>query len=167
MNMSYAQKITKGYLEQGKKIDFETGEIEEMKKPTIYFAHPFDKWRTKQEEMIERVLEERGYEVINPFKEEDRLNEKYGVDNYYENPTKEFAKDIVDKDYKMVESCDEYFGWFPKGVTMIGTPLELAWARDLKKKITVLCYKPQPFLWVYADVFYLSYADFKEGKEFC
>lgn len=132
---------------------------------TIYFAHPFDKWRSKREEMIERILTEMGYEVINPFKEEDKLNEKYGVDNYYENPTIEFAKDIVDKDRIMVENCDEYFGWFPKDVTMIGTPLELAWARQMGKKITVLCYKPQPFLWVFSHQFYLGYDNFVNGKE--
>lgn len=131
----------------------------------IYFAHPFDKWRTKREEMIERILERMGYEVINPFKEEDKLNDKYGVDNYYEEPTIEFARDIVDKDYKMVQECDEYFGWFPKDVTVIGTPLELAWAKQMNKKITVLCYKPQPFLWVFANKFYLGYDNFAKGKE--
>ena len=131
-----------------------------MKK--IYFAHPFDKWKSKREEMIVRILEERGYEVINPFEEEDRLNVKYGVNHYYEKPTFQFAKDIVDKDYEMVKNCDEYFGWFPKDVTMIGTPIEFMWAKNLGKKTTVLCYKPQPFLWVLADRFYIGYNNFQE-----
>lgn len=47
----------------------------EKKKKTIYFAHPWDKWKTKREEMIERILEERGYEVVNPFKEENTTKE--------------------------------------------------------------------------------------------
>ena len=136
----------------------------ENKKKTIYFAHPWDKWQSKREEMIERTLEKMGYEVVNPFKEENKLNEKYGVDNYYENPTIEFATEIVDKDYIMVQECDEYFGWFPKDVAMIGTAIELAWAKAMDKKITVLCYKPQPFLLVMADVFYLGYENFSDNK---
>lgn len=136
------------------------------KRPTIYFAHPFDRMGSKREEMIERILEERGYEVVNPFKKEIDLNAKYGVNNYYENPTKEFAEDIVVSDYKLVADCDEYFGWFPKGVTMIGTPLELAYAMKHKKKITVLCYKAQPFLWYHANVFYLGYDNFVKGERF-
>lgn len=137
-----------------------------IRKPKIYFAHPFDTWKTKEEELIEKTLEARGYEVINPFKEEDHLNEKYGVDNYYENPTYEFADDIVDKDQKMVLDCDEYFGWFPKGIAMVGTPIELTWAYEDCKKITVVCYKPQPFLWIYSDVFYLGLENFFNDNKF-
>ena len=131
-------------------------------KKLIYFAHPFDKWRTPREEFIEKVLEERGYTVINPFKQENKLNKKYGVDNYYHSPCIEFAKDIVDKDYDMVNNCDEIFCWIPKGITMIGTIIELMWANYLNKKITVLCYKPQPFFYRYAEKLYISYDDFKK-----
>jgi len=155
--MSYTQKIEKEIMPPDKKIKY---------KPKIYFAHPFDKWQTPREDQIEKILESRGYIVVNPFKEEDKLNEKYGVNNYYENPTYNFAKDIVDKDYQMVSDCDEYFGWFPKDVTMIGTPIELVWAHDLGKKITVLCYKPQPFLWMMADVFYIRYRNFRDDIKF-
>jgi hypothetical protein len=115
--------------------------------------------------MIEKILEERGYEVVNPFKTEDKLNTKYGVSNYYEKPSLEFATEIVERDYEMVEECDAYFGWYPKGVTMIGTPLELAHAVQHKKYIIVMCYKPQPFLWVHAHAFYLGYDNFKNGIE--
>ena len=132
----------------------------EKERKKIYFAHPWDKWKTKREEMIERILEERGYEIVNPFKEENKLNEKYGVDNYYEDPTKPFATDIVDKDWEMVEECDAYFGWFPKDVTMIGTPIELVWALLLNKEIISLCYKPQPFLWVMCNKLYVDYDKF-------
>jgi len=167
--MTYQRRIEQGYKKAkgsiGKLNIGESFEVRKVKKK-IYFAHPFDKWRTKREDMIEKVLEERGYIVINPFKKEDKLNEKYGVDNYYEKPTKEFANDIVNKDYEMVIDCDEYFGWFPKGVTMIGTPIELVWAYTHGKKITVLCYKPQPFLWMMADKFYIGYNNFVDDIEF-
>jgi len=136
------------------------------KKGTIYFAHPFDRWKSKREEMIEQILEERGYDVVNPFKEENKLNEKYGVSNYYERPTFDFANDIVNKDYESVKECDEFFAWFPKDVTSIGTPIELVWASLMKKKITVLCYKPQPFLWKLVDIFYIGYANFVNDIRF-
>lgn len=135
-------------------------------RPKIYFAHPFDKWKTKQEEMIEKVLEDKGYCVVNPFREEDVLREKYEVDEYYDSPSIEYANDIVNKAYKMVRNCDEYFGWFPKGIALIGTPIELNWAFLHGKKITVLSYKPHPFLWVMSDRFYLGYANFKNDVRF-
>lgn len=141
-------------------------EDKNMKKKSIYFAHPFDKIGSKREEMIIKTLEERGYEVVNPFERESKLNEKYGVNHYYESPTKSFAKDIVRLDKEAVKECDEYFGWFPKGVTMIGTPIELVWAYDFGKKITVICYKPQPFLWCLADTFYIGYENFVKDIKF-
>ena len=139
---------------------------ESPKKKKIYFAHPYDKWKSKREEMIERLLEQRGYEVVNPFKKENKLNEKYGVENYYENPTRPFAKDIVNKDWYMVADCDSYFGWFPKDVTMIGTPIELTWALLLQKEIISLCYKPQPFLWLMSNKLYIDYDNFVNDTPF-
>lgn len=133
---------------------------------SVYFAHPFDTWKTPREGMITKYLTERGYNVYNPFVEEDKLNEKYGTDNYYQKPSIEFAKDIVDKDHIAVKKTDEYFGWFPKNITMIGTPIELVWAFRMGKKTTVLCYKPQPFLWYYSDVFFTDYKSFVENKPF-
>jgi len=176
--MNFTKQINpKGILEKGEKLSYKQANEDIYaktvdhparfkEKRTIYFAHPFDKWHSKREEMIERILEGRNYKVINPFKEEDRLNEKYGVNHYYENPTYDFAKDIVDKDYDMVKHCHEYFGWFPKDITMIGTPIELVWAYNMHKKITVLCYKPQPFLWILADVFYIDYDAFVKDEPF-
>ena len=137
-----------------------------IEKKTIYFAHPFDKWRTKREEMIEKILEERGFVVINPFKEEDKLNEKYGVDNYYENPTEPFALDIVNKDWLAVSKCDAYFGWFPKDITMIGTSIELVWALLLGKETITLSYKPHPFLWMFSNKFYTNYSKFVSDEPF-
>jgi len=155
-------------LEIGKKNEMEQKKsIYKQNKKSIYFAHPIDTWQTVDEFIIEKRLKELCYDVVNPFVEEKKLNEKYGVTNYIEDPSESFAGDIVDEDYKMVARCDEYFGWFPKGITMIGTPIELTWAKDLKKPITVLCHKPHPFLIKYYDnKFYLSIKDFLVGKEY-
>lgn len=127
---------------------------------TIYFAHPFDKMGTDKEKKIVETLMSRGYTVYDPFKYENGLNEKYGVKHYYKKPCKEFASDIIAGDFALVEECDELFAWIPKNTTMIGTIFEIGWAFSQHKKITVLCYKPQPFLYIYADVLYTSYEDF-------
>ncbi|MHA1733530.1 MAG: hypothetical protein ACTSU5_16400 [Promethearchaeota archaeon] len=130
----------------------------------IYFAHPFDTWKTPEETRIAGVLESRGYEVVNPFDVEHELNEKYDATGFYEKPSYSFAVDIVQEDYETFCGCDEYFGWFPRGITVVGTAIELAWALRQGKRITALCYKPNPFLWVYADALYADYEAFKNDQ---
>ena len=160
--MSHNRRIEEGY----KKLKYvnQGGIFLAHQKKSIYFAHPFDRWQSKREGMIEQILEQRGYKVVNPFTEENRLNKKYGVENYYQNPCDEFSQDIVDKDWDMVVDCESYFGWFPKGVAMIGTPIELVWALLLGKEIITLTYKPHPFLKMFSDTMYVSYNDFIEDK---
>ena len=156
--MSYKQKIEKGIIPPDKQKKY--------KKKTIYFAHPFDRIGTKREKMIEQILEERGFEVINPFKMEQELNKKYGVDNYFDNPCKGFAKDIVDQDWQMVSGADAYFGWFPKNATMIGTPIELVWAVLLEKEIITLAHRPHPFVLMFSHIIYIGYKNFAKNIPF-
>ena len=129
---------------------------------TIYFAHPFKTWKTQKEREITKILESRNYHVINPFIEENRLNKKYGVSNYYDSPSKSFIEEIVHNDYSLLKKCDEYFGWFPSKKDPIGTTFELCWAKMLNKNITVLCYKPHPFLLFFSNKFYLGFEAFKK-----
>ncbi len=132
----------------------------------IYYAHPFDTWinNFEMEKHIQEILESYDYDVVNPFVRESQLNEKYGVDNYYDNPCIGFAKDIVEKDYEAVEECDELFAWIPQHIVAIGTTFEIAYAHSLNKKITILTYKPHPFLLKYADVLYTSFEDFVKNE---
>lgn len=132
---------------------------------SVYFAHPFDLWKTELEKKIEDALEEKGYIVINPFDTESDLNEKYGVDTYYDNPSKEFAKEICERDFASIERQDIYFAYIPKGVTSIGTIREFEKALELGKRTIIVCYKPNPFL-IDADELYLSLQDFIEGNEY-
>ncbi len=139
--------------------------IAHQRKPTIYFAHPFDKRLTKRKDMLVNKLTEKGYEVVDPFVGENNIAKRYGVNNYYENPCREFALEIKERDFAKVIKCDAFFAWIPKDVTMIGTIREFDRANRENKYTIVLCYKPNPFL-EDADELYLSYQDFIEGKQF-
>jgi len=134
-------------------------------KKKIYLAHPFDRRFSKRKNMLIKKLEERGFEVIDPFDGEDEIAKQYGVKSYYENPCRAFALEIKERDFTQVESCDALFAWIPKGVTMIGTIREFDRALEHEKYIIVLCYKPNPFL-EDADELYLSYQDFLNETQF-
>jgi len=129
-------------------------------KKKIYFAHPFSKMGTKREEMIIKILEERGFEVIDPFIGEDELCRKYGVSYYYQKPMLQFANEIVYRDFKMVDDCDALFAWLPKTSVCLGTVRELDRALRKGKETIVIHHKPNPFL-IDVDILYLNYNDFK------
>ena len=137
-----------------------------MKKKTIYFAHSHKWMNSKRKQTIKEILESRGYRVVDPFEHEIELEEKYGY-KYHENRNEDFANDITEKDYELVFRADELFAWFPIGATTIGTPLEIGWAKDLGKKVTVLYSSAHPFLWsrrLNLHKLYISYKDFKDDK---
>ncbi len=137
--------------------------MKERKK--IYLAHPFDRRFSKRKEMIIKKLEERGFEVIDPFVGENKIEKKYGGKSYYDNPLRAFALEIKERDFNQIEILDAFFAWIPKDVTVIGTIREFDKAIQRGKYTIVLCYKPNPFL-EDADELYLSYQDFLEGKQF-
>lgn len=135
-------------------------------KTSVYFAHPFDTRDTKREEMVIKHLKKSGYCVINPFDYEDELCEKHGVDNYYDKPCKDLAVEMVSRDFKEVEMCDELFAWIPNSSSSMGTLFEIAYAYELGKKVTVFVERAHPFLLFYADIMYISYSDFKKDKPY-
>lgn len=130
----------------------------------VYFAHPFDTWQTPEEAEIEGALRHRGFDVVNPFDKERDLCRKFGADNYYDAPTPEFASAIVEADFELFDSCDAYFGWFPGGVAVVGTAVELAWAVALGKRVLALSHRPNPFLVHYSNEFYLDVESLREGR---
>ena len=137
-----------------------------MKKKTIYFAHSHQWMDSKRKWKIKQILESRGYKVIDPFEHEQDIIDKYGY-VYNENRTKPYAEDITEKDYDLVKNADELFAWFPIGSTTIGTPLEVCWAKNMGKKVTVLYSSAHPFLWserIAIYKLYISYQDFKDDK---
>lgn len=116
------------------------------------------------EQKIIDILSKRGYLVVNPFVTEEGLNQKYGTPGYYEKPSIPFAHDIVKEDYEILSSCEEYFGWLPKGMTIVGTVVEMMWACKQGKPVTTLSYKPSPFLLVYSDKFYGNIEEFLQDR---
>ncbi len=116
------------------------------------------------EQKIIDILSKRGYRVVNPFVTEQALNQKYGVTEYYSQPSIPLAHDIVREDFEMLSACDEYFGWLPKGVTIVGTVVEMMWACKQGKPVTTLSYKPSPFLLVYSDKFFSNFEDFLQDR---
>lgn len=131
----------------------------------LYFAHPYDRRLSMEKEIIIEELEDRGFEVVDPFVGEENIAQKYGVNDYYENPCREFALEIKERDFRHVIECDALFAWIPKNITIIGTIREYDKALEFGKYIIVLCYKPNPFL-EDADELYLSLSDFLNDKKF-
>ncbi len=138
----------------------------ETKKKRIYFAHPFKMKGGLWEKKIIKLLEEAGYEVVEPFEEEKPILHKYGIKSYYDNPIKVIASEIYNRDYNHVKSCDELFAWFPENTPCIGTAIELAWADFDGKYTYVFDTTRHPFLLTIGDFLYTSWEQLeKEFKE--
>jgi len=139
-------------------------------KKRIYFAHPFKMRYSMSEHEIITLLEEADYEVIEPFEDEQVVLHKYGLKNYYDDPRKDVAQAIYNRDYNHVKSCDEIFAWFPEDIPCIGTAIELAWADFDGKYTYVLSPIKHPFLLTMADFIYTSWEqlrkEFKEDAKF-
>ena len=145
-----------------------------VKKLRIYFAHPYSTWKLDMEQNIIAELEKRGYEVINPFDREQGIMEAAGVERYYDDPSLELAKSIVQSDIGAIDLCDGIFAWYPPNTAMIGTTFEVAlvhcYNADIRtdlvissgalKQIMICCETKHPFLWVFADTFYLGIENF-------
>ena len=133
---------------------------------TIYFAHPYKTWKTKEEAEIENILKNKNYEPINAFNRiENSLIDKFGGE-YYENASEEFAAEIVKGDFNLVDECDEYIGWFPMGSMCIGSSIELYHAYTKNKPIIVICESPHPFLYNLATKYYTNIENFDKGLLF-
>lgn len=115
------------------------------KRSKCYFAHSWALRKTKIEAEIIKQLSE-FYEVINPFEEEELLEDKYGHP-YYEYPTKEFAKDIVEADIKKMEQADVLVAYVERR-RQVGTIFEIFYfSQILKKPVIVICESPSPFFY--------------------
>ena len=124
------------------------------RKPTIYFAHPYNKQETSTQKEIIKLLESCGLEVKNPFEGELDILHKYGITKYYDKPSKALSREIYNRDYELVHSCDFLFAWFPTDTFSIGTPIEFAWAHNLSMFTIVLCPLDHPFPMNMADFHY-------------
>lgn len=133
----------------------------------IYFAHPFKKKGTKMESKIIELLSNQGLDVIDPFKGEEDILRKYGITNYYDNPSKQLSREIYRRDYESVHSCDFLFAWLPTDVYTIGTPIEFSWAHDAMNMYTiVLCPIRHPFPMNMADFLYHTLEEMEKSIEY-
>ena len=150
----------------------------ENTKPGIYFAHPFEKQNSYEKKNIIQKLS-KWFKVIDPFKEEKELEQKYGS-SYYGlskeygktlNPElypviREFSTEIVNKDFNQLMDCEAYFGWFPVDSPhrMIGTSIEVSWARRYERHpIIIIDNRFHPFLLCYADVIFTDINHFAKN----
>jgi len=125
---------------------------------SVYLAHPYDMRNSEMKKEIVKILSKR-YTVMDPFASEP--------DGYYKTPSVNLAHEIINKDFNLLLSCDEYFGWFPKGVTSIGTAIEMMWAYMLEKPVSTMSHRPNPFLLVHSDKFYSSLDELETDTPTC
>jgi dephospho-CoA kinase len=95
----------------------------------VYLAHP----ETHRERCkhLRKLLEELGFKVIDPFEALDRLQSKYRQTH---NPL--FAKQIVESEKTLIESCDFVVAYSPE--PSFGKDMEILWANINHKPTYIL-----------------------------
>ncbi|MHC1591754.1 MAG: nucleoside 2-deoxyribosyltransferase [Candidatus Helarchaeales archaeon] len=131
------------------------------KRPLIYYAHPYRMRGSEEEKHHIKVLEEKGFEVYDPFIGEGDVEKRHGGP-YYSNPTIEFARELVEKDLEMVEKCDWLIAIM---VGSTGTAMELMYAWTLGKKIISIDSRHHPFPMVLSDYLYETFEEFEKNFE--
>jgi hypothetical protein len=129
-------------------------------KKKIYFAHPYAKWGTDEEERIIQTLEERGYEVIEPFREKEVNLEKEFGGSFNDKPNFLFAEKIVNQDLELLQKCNDFLAWLPASGRLIGASIEFAIAFNNNMYIISICEAPHPFIYHMSNELYLSIDDF-------
>lgn len=105
-----------------------------MKK--LYLAHSGQE--KEQGEHIEQLLEENGFEVINPFhKENPYIHDlKWMNGKVIGELSEESCKWIVETDFKFIDECDAVVMIYPhEPIPTIGTPCEMLYAFQKGKPI--------------------------------
>lgn len=124
------------------------------KKSKCYFAHS---WTLKGTELEAEIIKHLSdfYDVINPFEEEDLLEDKYGHP-YYEYPTKDFAKDIVEADIQKMKEADVLIAYVERK-RQVGTIFEIFYfSQILKKPVVVISDSPSPFFFGVQGITYIQ-----------
>jgi len=132
----------------------------------IYFAHSFELRGTQEERLFIIQLKQKfpSAKIINPFEKETELEAKYDGE-YYQNPNFNFAKDIIESDLDLLDSCDIICALIPEGnYRIIGTSMEIMYAWVKRKYVIVICEdkkRPRhPWLWYCANEFYSNREEF-------
>lgn len=107
-----------------------------------YFAHPYNKRKSKDKYKIKKILKERNVDVIDPFIGEFKLLKEHGVDEYYNDPKYKLAREIWIRDLQKVRECEMLLAWSPE--PSLGTAVELFYAYTQKKFIQIISAKKHP-----------------------
>ncbi|MHA1280232.1 MAG: hypothetical protein ACTSQ8_23875 [Candidatus Helarchaeota archaeon] len=130
----------------------------DKKKPSIYYAHPWAMRGSDEEKYHMKILEEKGFDVYDPFLREEEIEKKYGGP-YYSRPSKDFAIELVEKDFGAILKC-KYFIAIMRGST--GTAMELMYAKMNGKRILVIDDRNHPFSVALADELYETFDEFEK-----
>ena len=120
-----------------------------------YFAHPFSKNEVESKERIEAELKSRQLIVIDPFDDEQKIMDAFGVESYWGNESWELARRIWTKD----------LAWIPD-YNVIGTAMEIAYAYEKNKFIQIISPIHHPSFAVYADQYFENIPDFCNHREY-
>lgn len=135
-------------------------------KMQVYFAHPYSSVDMLEKNMIIEELKLRNLKVHNPFDGEEKILKKYGVNDYYENPNWEMAREIWTKDIKAIVKSNLLVAWLPIGACGMGTAQEVVIAYNFNKFIQIISPILHPSFAVYADQLFISIKDFINQSEY-
>lgn len=107
-----------------------------------YFAHPYNKRKSKVKYRIKKILRARNVNVIDPFIGEYKILKEHGVKEYYEDPKYKLAREIWIRDLQKVRECQMLLAWSPE--PSLGTAVELFYAYTQKKFVQIISEKKHP-----------------------
>ena len=118
----------------------------------IYFAHPEKTRGGDAERFIIIILLNRGYNVINPFDGQP--------------PTTTLGPEVADRDFDLLNECDEVLCYLPEDISCIGSVCEMNWAMNLNKELTVITDEYHPFVDKFADNYYIGLQNFYDNIKY-
>lgn len=125
--------------------------------PRVFLAGPIQGFEDRQEyrAVLSEILEEAGYEVVDPWRRE-RLYYRADVDDV------ETARKVVEGDLSDIDRCDLFLAYMP--VLSAGVCMELFYAKRRGKTTLVITTleNPSPWIVAHADHLFRSIEEFKD-----
>ena len=129
----------------------------------VFISGPIQGMEDKQEYRAEirRILEAKGYEVIDPW-EREKIIYKASREDWWKNVP---PRDFIDRDLRDVERCDVLIAYLPR--LSAGTCMELFYAKlKGKKVISIIEFDdPSPWITLHSDVILRSLNELKDYIE--
>ncbi len=129
----------------------------------VFISGPIQGMEDKQEyrAKIRRILEAKGYEVIDPW-EREKIIYKASREDWWKNVP---PRDFIDRDLRDVERCDVLIAYLPR--LSAGTCMELFYAKlKGKKVISIIEFDdPSPWITLHSDVILRSLNELKNYIE--